>query len=129
MPTQGIIFQRRDITLLNKALRDPNHRLRDAAVRAMQGFTMEAQRDQITTLNQASKEYGIPNNTLSEWVAKEIIPYEKRDEYAVYIRRGVLDKIAPVYRQSKEEGKLAGPMLKKMRDELFPTRSKSPENS
>jgi hypothetical protein len=124
-PMQTVVFQRRHMTLLYRALRDPGHRLRDAAVQAMQGFTMAAERDEITTLNQASKEYGIPNNTLSDWVAKGIIPYENRDEYAVYVRRETLDKIAPVYRQAKEDGKLAGPILKKMRDELFPARSTS----
>ncbi len=129
IPMQGVIFNRRDITLLNKALRDPNHRLRDAAIQAMQGFTIAARRDEITTLNQAEKEYGIPNNTLSDWVAKGIIPYENRDEYAVYVRRGVLDKIAPVYHHAKEQRKLAGPMLKKMRDELFPDSSTNPRRS
>jgi hypothetical protein len=91
----------------------------------MQGFTMAAERDQITTLNQASKEYGIPNTSLSGWVAKGVIPYENRDEYAIYVRRDILDKVAPVYNHAKEHGKLAAPILKKMRDELFPPRSKS----
>jgi hypothetical protein len=129
LPMQGVIFQRKDIMLLNKALRNPNHRLRDAAIQAMHGFTMAAKKDEITTLNQAEKEYGIPNNTLSDWVAKGIIPYENRDEYAVYVRRGVLDKIAPVYHHAKEQRKLAGPMLKKMRDELFPDSSTNPRKS
>jgi hypothetical protein len=120
LPMQGVIFQRKDITLLNKALRDPNHRLRDAAIQAMHSFTMAAKRDEITTLNQAEKEYGIPNNTLSDWVAKGIIPYEDRDENAIYVRKDMLNKIAPVYHHAKEQRKLAGPLLKKMRDELFP---------
>jgi hypothetical protein len=74
VPMQGVVFQRRDIVLLNKALRNPNHRLRQAAEQAMQGFTKAAERDEITTLNQASREYGIPNKNLSEWVAKGLLP-------------------------------------------------------
>ena len=120
VPMQHVVFQRRHITLLNKALRDPNHRLREAAVEAMQGFTTAAERDAFRTLNQAEKEYGIPNETLSDWVAKGVIPYENRDEYAIYVRKDMLEMIAPVYHQAKEQRKLAGPILKKMRDKLFP---------
>jgi hypothetical protein len=125
VPMEHVVFQRRHITLLNRALRNPNHRLRQAAERAMQGFTMDAERDEIITLNQAEKEYGIPNTSLSGWVAKGIIPYANRDEYAIYVRKDMLDKIAPVYHQAKEQGKLAAPILKKMRDELFPDNSPS----
>jgi hypothetical protein len=126
MPTQGVIFERRHITLLNKALRDPSHRLRDAALELMQGFTRAAERDEIRTLNQAAKEYGIPHKNLSEWVAKGLIPYENRDKNAIYVRRGMLDKVAPVYHGAREQGKLAAPILKKMHDELFPSSSQSP---
>jgi hypothetical protein len=126
LPMQGVVFQRKDITLLNKALHNPNHRLRDAAVRAMQGFTMEAQRDEITTLNQASSDYGIPHKNLSEWVAKGVIPYESRDQYAIYVRRETLDKVAPVYHEAREQGKHAVPRLRKMHDDLFPPSSTNP---
>jgi hypothetical protein len=125
MPMEGVVFQRRHITLFNKALRNPNHPLRQQAEQAMGGFVLAADRAEITTLNQASKEYGIPNTSLSGWVAKGVIPYENRDEYAIYVRRDVLDKVAPVYQRAKEQGKLAAPILKKMRDELFPPRSTS----
>jgi hypothetical protein len=120
VPMQTIVFERRHITLLNKALRDPSHRLRDAALELMQGFTRAAERDEITTLNRASIEYHIPVKNLSDWVAKGVIPYENKDEYAIYVRRDVLDKVAPVYHQAKEQRKLAAPILKKMRDQLFP---------
>jgi hypothetical protein len=120
MPTQGVIFERRHITLLNKALHDPSHRLRQAAEQAMQGFTMAAERDEITTLNRAAIDYHIPVKNLSEWVAKGVIPYESRDKYAIYVRRETLDKVAPVYHEAKVHGKLAAPLLKKMHDELFP---------
>jgi hypothetical protein len=119
-PMQTVVFDRRHITLLNKALRNPNHPLRQQAVQAMGGFVMATDRAEITTLTQAAKEYGIPQTNLSDWVAKGVIPYEKRDEYAVYVRRGTLDKVAPVYHQAKEQGKLAAPILKRMRDQLFP---------
>jgi hypothetical protein len=119
-PMQTVVFERRHITLLNRALRDPSHRLRDAAVELMQGFTRAAERDEITTLNRASIEYHIPVKNLSDWVAKGVIPYENKDEYAIYVRRDVLDKVAPVYHQAKEQRKLAAPILKKMRDQLFP---------
>jgi hypothetical protein len=118
---QHVVFQRRHIALFNKALRNPNHRLRQAAERAMQGFAIAAEEDQITTLNRAASDYGIPVKNLSEWVAKGVIPYESRDKYAIYVRRETLDKIAPVYHEAKEQGKLAAPLLKKMHDELFPT--------
>jgi hypothetical protein len=127
VPMQGVVFQRRHITLLNRALRDPNHRLRDAALVAMQGFTSAAEREEKTrTLNQAAKEYGIPQKNLSEWVAKGLIPYENRNEYAIYVRTDTLDKVAPVYHQAKERGKLAAPLLREMHDELFPESSINP---
>jgi hypothetical protein len=126
LPMQGVIFQRRDITLLNRALRDPNHRLRDAALELMQGFTRAAERDEIRTLNQAASDYNIPHKNLSEWVAKGIIPYESRDQYAIYVRRETLDKIAPVYHEAKEQGKHAVPRLRKMHNELFPGSSTNP---
>jgi hypothetical protein len=122
---QTVVFQRRHITLFNKALRNPNHPLRQQAEQAMGGFVMATERDEIITLNQAEKEYGIPNTSLSGWVAKGIIPYENRDEYAIYVRKDMLDKIAPVYHQAKEQRKLAGPILKKMHDVLFPDSSPS----
>jgi hypothetical protein len=127
IPMQDVIFQRKHVTLLNKALRDPSHRLRAAALELMHGFTRAAEREEKTrTLNQAAKEYGIPQKNLSEWVAKGIIPYEDRDEYAIYIRRDILDKVAPVYHQAKERGKLAAPLLREMHDELFPESSINP---
>jgi hypothetical protein len=125
LPMQGVVFERRHVDLFNEALRNPDHRLRQAAERAMQGFTVAAEKAEITTLNRAANEYHIPNETLSGWVAKGVIPYESRDKYAVYVRRDTLDKVAPVYHQAKEQGKLAAPILKKMRDELFPARSTS----
>src|SRR5918999_621190 len=66
LPMQAVVFQRRHITLLNRALRDPDHPLRGAALELMQGFTRAAEREAITTtLNQAAKEYGIPQKNLS----------------------------------------------------------------
>jgi hypothetical protein len=123
IPMQGVVFERRHVALLNKALRDPNHWLRDAALELMQGFTRAAERHEIITLNKASNEYHIPNKNLSEWVAKGLVPYESRDQYAIYVRRDMLDKVAPVYHHAKEQRKLAGPILRKMRDELFPESS------
>jgi hypothetical protein len=126
LPMQGVIFDSRQIDLFNEALRNPDHRLRQAAERAMQGFTVAAEKAEITTLNRAASEYHIPHKNLSEWVAKGVIPYESRDQYAIYVRREILDKVAPVYHHAKEQGKLAAPILKKMRDDLFPAPSTSP---
>jgi hypothetical protein len=129
VPMQTIVFQRKHITLLNRALRDPSHRLRNTALALMQEFTRAAERgDETKTLNQAAKEYGIPQKNLSEWVAKGLIPYENRDEYAVYVRRDTLDKIAPVYRKAKDDRKPAAPILREMHDELFPESSPHPLN-
>jgi hypothetical protein len=124
VPMQDVIFQRRHITLFNKALRDPNHKLRQAALEAMQGFTRAAEsEDETRTLNQAAKEYGIPQKNLSEWVAKGLIPYENRNEYAIYLQRGVLDKVAPIYHDAREQRKPVAPILREMHDELFPESS------
>jgi hypothetical protein len=127
VPMQTVVFQRRHVTLLNRALRNPNHRLREAALEAMQGFTIAAEREEdITTLNSAAKEYGIPHKNLSEWVAKGLIPYESRDKNSIYVRKGILDKVAPVYRGAREQGKPAAPILREMHDELFPESSTHP---
>jgi hypothetical protein len=127
VPMQGVVFQRRHVTLLNRALRNPNHRLREAALEAIQGFTRAAEREEeTTTLNRAAKEYGIPQKNLSEWVAKGIIPYESRDKNAIYVHKGMLNKIAPVYHGAREQGKPAAPILREMHDELFPASSPHP---
>jgi hypothetical protein len=127
---QTVVFQRRHITLLNKALRDPSHRLREAALEAIQGFTRAAEREEdITTLNRAAKEYGIPHKNLSEWVAKGLIPYESRDKNSIYVRKGILDIVAPVYRGAREQGKPAAPILRDMHDELFPESSPHPRTN
>jgi hypothetical protein len=125
-PMQTVVFKRRHITLFNKALRDPNHRLRQAAELAMHGFTMAVERDEITTLNQAAKEYGIPHKNLSEWVAKGLIPYESRDKNSIYVRKGMIDKVSRVYSGARERGKPAAPILREMHDELFPASSPHP---
>ena len=125
---QGVIFQRRHITLLNRAFRDPSHQLRDAALALMQDFTKAAERaEEITTLNRAAKEYGIPHKNLSEWVAKGLIPYESRDKNSIYVRKSMLDKVSHVYRGAREQGKPAAPLLREMHDELFPASSPTHE--
>jgi hypothetical protein len=86
----------------------------------------EAERDEIRTLNQAAREYGIPHKNLSEWVAKGLIPYESRDKNAIYVRKGMLDKVAPVYRGAREQRKPAAPLLREMHNELFPASSTHP---
>jgi hypothetical protein len=88
---------------------------------------MAAEREEdITTLNRAAKEYGISHKNLSEWVAKGLIPYESRDKNSIYVRKGILDKVAPVYRGAREQGKPAAPILRDMHDELFPESSTLP---
>jgi hypothetical protein len=126
-PMEQAVFERRHVDLFNEALTNPDHRLRSAAERAMQWFTVTAEKAEVATLNKAANEYRIPHKNLSEWVAKGVIPYESRDQYAIYVRREILDKVAPVYHQAKEQGKLAAPILKKMRDDLFPAPSISPQ--
>jgi hypothetical protein len=127
VPMQHVVFQRRHVTLLNRALRNPNHRLREAALEAIQGFTRAAEREEeFTTLNRGAKQYGIPQKNLSEWIAKGLIPYESRDKNAIYVRKGMLDKVAPVYRGAREQGKPAAPILREMHDELFPASSTHP---
>jgi hypothetical protein len=126
VPMQRVIFVNRQARLLLQALGNPNHRLRSAAEQAIQGFTVAAEKAEITTLNRAASDYHIPHKNLSEWVAKGVIPYESRDQYAIYVRRETLDKVAPVYHEAREQGKHAVPRLRKMHDDLFPPSSTNP---
>jgi hypothetical protein len=125
LPMEQVVFERRHVDLFNEALTNPDHRLRSAAERAMQWFTVTAERAEVATLSQASREYQIPLKNLSDWVRKGLLPYT-REKNAILLRREALDKVAPVYREANEHGKQAAPILKEMHDELFPA---SPKNT
>jgi hypothetical protein len=123
-PMQQVVFERRHVDLFNEALNNPNHRLRPAAERAMYGFTVAAEKAEVATLSQASREYQIPLKNLSDWARKGLLPYT-REKNAILLRREALEKVAPVYHEANEQGKQAAPILKEMRDELFPESSKN----
>jgi hypothetical protein len=127
LPMQGVVFESRHVDLLNEALRNPDHRLRQAAERAMQGFTVAAEKAEVATLSQASREYHIPLKNLSDWVRKGLLPYT-REKNAIILRREALEKVAPIYYQANEQGKLAAPILRQMHDELFPANVKSSQD-
>jgi hypothetical protein len=124
VPMQRVVFDRKYIDLFNEAAKNPEHRLRRAAERVMQGFSEAAERAEVATLSQASREYHIPLKNLSDWVRKGLLPYT-REKNAILLRRESLDKVAPVYHEATEQGKLAAPILRKMHDELFPVGPKS----
>jgi hypothetical protein len=124
VPMQRVVFDRKYIDLFNEAVKNPEHRLRRAAEQVMQGFSEAAERAEVATLSQASREYHIPLKNLSEWVRKGLLPYT-REKNAILLRRESLDKVAPVYHEATEQGKLAAPILRTMHDELFPASTKT----
>jgi hypothetical protein len=126
-PKKGTIFERSDAKLFFEALEDPDHKYKHEAEAAIQGFTKAVEKSKVTSLNRAAKTYGIPMKNLSEWVAKGLIPHEYRDKNAIYVTTETLEKVAPVYYETREQGQLTAPLLRKMHDELFPPSSKSPQ--
>ena len=124
VPMQRVVFDRKYIDLFNEAVKNPEHRLRRAAEQVMQGFSEAAERAEVATLSQASREYNIPLKNLSDWVRKGLLPYT-REKNAILLKRESLVKVVPVYREATEQGKLAAPILRKMHDELFPRSTKS----
>jgi hypothetical protein len=125
-PMPQVVFDRRHVDLFNEALNNPDHRLRSSAERAIYGFTVAAEKAEVATLSQASREYHIPLKSLSEWVRKGLLPYT-REKNAILLRREALDKVAPVYHEASEQGKQAVPFLRKMHDELFPASTNNTE--
>jgi DNA-binding XRE family transcriptional regulator len=123
-PKKGVVFQSSDAKLLFDALGKPDHEYRLAAEKAMRGFSEDVKRAKVTSLNKAASKYHISVKTLSEWVAKGLIPYEYRDKNAVYLAEEIAQEVARDNQEAKEMGMQTARLLRERREKYFPSPSK-----
>ena len=81
------------------------------------------EKSRVTTLNKASKTYGISVQTFSEWVAKGLIPYEYRDKNAIYLAEEIAQEVGRDNQEGKEMGVQTARLLRERREKYFPPAS------
>jgi hypothetical protein len=76
-----------------------------------------------TSLNKLSREKHIPHKSLSEWVAKGLIPVLYRDKRTIYIANETAEEVSHDYQEAKEMEYSTARLLRERRDKYFPQAS------
>jgi hypothetical protein len=115
---QDVIFDRRHVDLFNQALQDPNHRLRRAAERAMQGFTMAADKPDGISASSASREFNAPTTFFLHWAKRygaiPILKEGKGQGSKIILDREKAKKAAELYHEAKQQRIQPRKLLKRM---------------
>jgi hypothetical protein len=123
IPQGIIIYQRgtlpenfeRHTKQLVEALGNEQHSLRRPAEQALKGFAVATEKNQLSSLSQASREYHLPLKNLSRWVALNLIPVKYRDKDTIYIAKESLEEVARIYEEAKVRGVPPAKLLKELR--------------
>ena len=113
-------FFNSNANLFLEALQHPDHKYKPEAEVALQGFTKAVEKSHVTSLNKVSKAYGIPVESLAEWVAKGLIPVHHRDKNAIYITKEIAEEVARDNQEAKALGRQTARLLREWHDKYFP---------
>jgi hypothetical protein len=127
IPMRGVIFDRRYIDLFNAALNNPDHRLRPALERAMQGFIAAADKPEGVSISSAAREFNVPENFFWRWSKqRQVIPIVaegKGQGSATILDREKVQEVAELYHEAKRQRK----QPKKLLESKYPEISKLPK--
>jgi predicted site-specific integrase-resolvase len=78
------------------------------------------EKTKVTSLNKAASTLNISVQTLSEWVAKGLIPYKYRDKNAVYLAEEIAQEVGRDIQAANEMGMQTARLLRERHDKYFP---------
>jgi transcriptional regulator with XRE-family HTH domain len=121
-----VVYQRDQANLFIEALDNPDHKYRQQAIQLVRRFNAAVEKQKVQALvkdkgilmGQASRKYGIPATTLSDWAEKEVITVLHRGQttQGIYLDEEAVARAAPVYHEAKQQGAQAIRRLRQLQE-------------
>jgi hypothetical protein len=106
--------------LLSNALKNNDPTLSQAFKQDLHLFIESVVKTKGTSLNQASRKHSVPHKSLSDYVAKGLIPVLYRDRGTIYIANETAEEVSRDYQEGKEMGIQPARLLRERREKYFP---------
>jgi DNA-binding phage protein len=114
--------------LLSNALKHDDPALSQPFKQALHLLVESVAKTKGTSLSQASRKHNIPHKSLSNYVAKELIPVLYRDRGTIYIANETAEEVSRDYQEAKEMGIPPARLLRQRREKYFPEEASTSES-
>jgi hypothetical protein len=111
------------VGMISTALKNNDPALSTESKQALHLIAESVAKSKGTSLSKTSREHNIPLKTLSDYVAKNLVPVLYRDKNTIYLASETAEEVSRDYQEAKEAGIHPARLLRERREKYFPQAS------
>jgi transcriptional regulator with XRE-family HTH domain len=107
-------------SILNNTLKNNDPILTPDLKQALHVIMESVAKSKGASLSKTSRKHNIPLKTLSDYVAKDLIPVLYRDKNTIYLANETAEEVSLDYREAKDRRRQPARLLQERREKYFP---------